>query len=637
MKKISTQRLKEALQQADLRALLMVLFHMTGDRKWLSPPFMPMRDVLIIAPLDAGLPEEAQQAIRQAAEELLSDSNREPAIQDPGDELMVEMMSVCLGENVPPEYAPMMREEMGLISREVTWSAPEKPAAVQHAQPVLIVGAGATGIAIGHNLKSLGIPFAIIEKNGEVGGTWLVNDYPGCAVDTPNHAYSYSFGKRYPWSRYFSPREELQDYLERSATDLGLRPYIRFNTEVTQADWDEASACWKVRIRTEDGREEILQAPALISAIGQLSQPFVPEIDGAETFEGPLFHSTEWPENLDLTDKRIAIIGTGATSMQVVPSIVDQVGAMTIYQRSAQWARPIPGYHDNIGEGAQWLLAEVPLYASWYRFLMLWRYGDGLLSSLHKDPHWEHPERSLNRANDRHRQQMTDHILSELADRPDLVEKCLPTYPPYGKRILLDNGWFQSIKQPHVELVTDHIRRIVPNGIETVDGQIRKADVILLATGFKVSQMAARLNITGRDGLNLAEAWRDDNPSAYLGITVPGFPNLFITQGPNTGLGHGGSAIFQSECQSRYIINCLTAMHEQNIAAIEVSQDAHDEFVASVDAEHEKMVWTHPGMSTYYRNAKGRVVSVSPWRLVDYWGMTHDVDLTPYHIRKRAS
>ena len=209
MKKISTQRLKEALQQADLRALLMVLFHMTGDRKWLSPPFMPMRDVLIIAPLDAGLPEKVQQEIRQAAEELLSDPNRKPAIQDPGDELMIEMMSVCLGEKVPPEYAPMMREEMGLISRQVTWSSPEKPIAVQHAQPVLIVGAGATGIAIGHNLKSLDIPFVIIEKNSEVGGTWLVNDYPGCAVDTPNHAYSYSFGQRYPWSRYFSPREEL--------------------------------------------------------------------------------------------------------------------------------------------------------------------------------------------------------------------------------------------------------------------------------------------------------------------------------------------------------------------------------------------------------------------------------------------
>ena len=637
MNQVSTPRLQEALEQADLRALLMVLFQMTGDHKWLSSPYSPQRDVLIIAPLDAGMPESVQKEIRQAAAEILSQQNLKPAISIPDDEVMVEMMSVCLGETVAPEYAPMMREEIGLTSRQISWTNPDKPPTPAKDNPVLIVGAGATGIALGANLKNLDIPFVIIEKNDEVGGTWLVNDYPGCAVDTPNHAYSYSFGKRYPWSRYFSPREELQDYLERSATDLNVRPHVRFNSEVLQADWDEAAAQWLVRIRTADGNEEVLETPAFISAIGQLGQPSKAKIEGAENFKGQLFHPTEWPKDLDLSGKKVAIIGTGATSMQIVPTIVDQVGEMTVYQRSKQWARPIPGYHDPIGEGAQWLLAEVPLYASWYRFIMLWRYGDGLLSTLHKDPHWEHPERSVNRSNDRHRQQMTDYILGELEGRPDLAEKCLPDYPPYGKRILLDNGWYKALKQPHVELVTDNIRRILPEGIETVDGEIREADIIVLSTGFQVAQMTARLNVTGRNNLNLAEAWKDDNPSAYLGITVPGFPNLFITQGPNTGLGHGGSAIFQSECQAHYIVSCITAMREQGIASMEVSQQAHDDHVALVDAEHEKMIWTHPGMSTYYRNAKGRVVSVSPWRLVDYWSMTHDLDLSVYATRDQAS
>ena len=636
MNEVSTPRLQEALEQADLRALLMVLFHMTGDHKWLSAPYSPVRDILIIAPLDAGIPDPIQKEIRQAAAEILSQPDLKPVIADPGNEVMVEMMSVCLGENVPPEYAPMMREEIGLTSRQISWTNPAKPSASTKDKPVLIVGAGATGIALGANLKNLGIPFVIIEKNNEVGGTWLVNDYPGCAVDTPNHAYSYSFGKRYPWSRYFSPREELQDYLERSATELNVRPHVRFNSEVLQADWDETSAQWRVCIRAADGSEEVLETPALISAIGQLSLPSIPKIEGAENFSGQLFHPTEWPEDLDLTGKKVAIIGTGATSMQVVPSIVDQVGEMAIYQRSKQWTRPIPGYHDKIGDGAQWLLAEVPLYASWYRFIMLWRYGDGLLASLHKDPHWEHPERSVNRTNDRHRQQMTDHILGELEGHPELAEKCLPDYPPYGKRILLDNGWYTALKQPHVALVTDNIRRIVPEGIETTDGEIRKADIIVMATGFQVAQMTARLNVTGRNNLNLTEAWKDENPSAYLGITVPGFPNLFITQGPNTGLGHGGSAIFQSECQAHYIVSCITTMREQGIASMEVSQQAHDEHVALVDAEHEKMIWTHPGMSTYYRNAKGRVVSVSPWRLVDYWSMTHELDLSLYTTQNKA-
>jgi len=382
---------------------------------------------------------------------------------------------------------------------------------------------------------------------------------------------------------------------------------------------------------------EVLHGRALVSAIGQLSLPSLPRFDGAERFAGPLFHSSDWPADLDLAGKRLAVIGTGASAMQIVPTVVDQVASLTAYQRSPQWARPIPRYHDPISVGAQWLLQHVPYYAAWFRFTMLWRYGDGLLPFLHKDPTWTHPERSLNRINDRHRQEMADHIVHELGDRQDLLDKCLPTYPPYGKRILLDNGWYRAIARPNAELVTEAIDRFAPNGIITADGQLREADAVVLATGFKVALMAARLNVTGHGGRTLADAWAGDNPAAHLGITVPGFPNLFCMQGPNTGLGHGGSAIFQAECQSRYIAGCLVAMAERDISAIDVRQDVHDAYVRRVDAEHEKMVWTHPGMSTYYRNAKGRVVSVMPWRLVDYWAMTHEPDFADYHTERRGS
>ena len=374
---------------------------------------------------------------------------------------------------------------------------------------------------------------------------------------------------------------------------------------VVKTDWDEVACCWRVLAEGPDGSEEI-QAMAVVSAIGQLSLPSVPHIEGADTFDGPIFHTAEWPDGLELAGKRVAIIGTGASSMQIVPTVVDEVASFTVYQRNAQWARPIPRYHDPIGDGAQWLLEKVPYYAAWFRFTMLWRYGDGLLPTLKKDPNWEHPERSLNRANDRHRIQMTEHMEEELAGRPDLLAKCLPTYPPYGKRILLDNGWFAAITKPNVELVTDDIVRIDPSGVVTTDGQLREADIVVLATGFKVSLMTARLNVTGREGRKLTDVWADDNPSAHLGITVPGFPNLFTMQGPNSGLGHGGSAIFQAECQARYIAGCLARMIEDGIDAIDVQQDVHDEYVRRVDAEHEGMIWTHPGMSTYYRNAGAR-------------------------------
>jgi 4-hydroxyacetophenone monooxygenase len=621
-------QLRRALEQADLRVLLMVLYHYTGDRRWLEPPFRPLRDVRLIADESAGLAPEVQDEIREAAAKILGNPEAAPAFMDPGDERMVEMMSACLGEPVPAEYAPMMREELGFTSRDVAWRADRAPDAVSERE-VLIVGAGVSGIALGARLEELGIPYTIVERHAQVGGTWYENQYPGCGVDTPNHAYSFSMGSRYRWRRYFSSQDQLLDYMIRSADEFGVRPRIRFETSVTSATWDEERSHWNVTLATPQG-EETVPVSFLVSAIGQFGEPQVPEIEGASRFAGPIFHSTAWPADLDIDGRRVTLIGTGATSMQIAPTISDSVASLTIYQRSPQWARPIPRYHDPIPDDAQWLLASVPLYAEWFRFTMLWRYGDGLLRFLHKDPAWPHPERSLNRVNDRHRQEMTEHILSELGERKDLHEACIPSYPPYGKRILLDNGWYQTIRRPDVELVTDPIERIDEGGVITKSGQHRPADIIVYATGFRMTQMTARLQLRGVGGIDLRDAWREDDPTAYLGMSVPRFPNLFLMLGPNTGLGHGGSAIFQSECQARYITSLLVQMIEEGIDSVDVRERVHDEYNARVDAEHEQLIWTHPGMSTYYRNARGRVFSVMPWRLVDYWAMTHEASLEDF-------
>jgi 4-hydroxyacetophenone monooxygenase len=263
---------------------------------------------------------------------------------------------------------------------------------------------------------------------------------------------------------------------------------------------------------------------------------------------------------------------------------------------------------------------------------MLWRYGDGLLPYLRKDPAWPHPERSLNAVNDRHRQEMTDHIAKELANRPDLIAKCIPSYPPYGKRILLDNGWYQSLLRPNVVLVTEKITRLSESAVHTADGQEHPADIVVLSTGYQITEMAAQLNISGVGAVGLRDAWGDDNATAYLGITVPDFPNFFIMQGPSTGLGHGGSQIFQAECQVRYITTLLARLIERNGKTINVRRSVYDRYVERVDELHKNLIWTHPGMSTYYRNKHGRVVSVSPFSLVQYWHMTHDPDLADYAI-----
>lgn len=611
----------EAVAQADLRVLLMAMVHISGDRRWLREPYLPGRDVNLISDEQSGFSDEIAAEIRAAAVAMATNT---PVIDDPGDELMTEMLSVCLGQSVPAEYAPMLREELGFCSRDVE-------AAVTPTHDVLIVGAGASGIALGARLERMGVPYTIVERMTSVGGVWRDNRYPGAGVDTPNHAYSFSFMPPWRWSRFFAPQPELRAYMEAAAKHTGVIEQIEFETELVDAKWKEKENRWQIRLATPGGIE-LRTATVLVGAVGPLSDPKVPEFAGRDQFSGPAFHSKHWPDDLDVNGKRVAVIGTGASAMQIVPAIVDDVAHLTIFQRSPQWARAIPRYHDPIPPGSQWLFEHYPFYAQWFRATMLWRYGDGLLPTLKKDPDWPYPERSLNRHNDRHRQQMTDQIIDALDGRPDLIEKCLPDYPPYGKRILLDNGWFDALRQPNVELVPRAVTSLSANAIIDESGDKHPADVIVFATGFHVTAMTAQLAITGRNGQTLRAAWADDNPSAYLGITVPGFPNLFCMQGPNTGLGHGGSAILQAESMARYITSCLAAMAEHGVTAIEVRQDAHDAYVAKVDAEHESLIWTHPGMTTYYRNPHGRVTVTMPWRLVDYWTMTHDVDLADYHL-----
>ena len=628
-------RLQAALAEADLRVLLMVMFQVSGDECWLQEPYCPRRDVKLIADEDAGFTPELQAEIRAAALQMLADRDLPQAHPVPDEALLLRMMSVCLGEQVAPEYAPTMREQMGFAP--VLEGITRLEAAPDSNQlPVIIVGAGISGIVLGKMLLEQGIPFLIFDKNSQVGGTWWENTYPGCGVDTPNHAYSFSFGPRYPWRRFFSPRADIQNYLEQTAAAANLYPHIEFNTQIEQARWDSDNACWQVTVRSPAG-ESVVRGFAFVSAVGQLNLPALPTLQGMDDFERPIFHSSDWPTNLDLVGKRVAVVGTGASAMQIVPTIADTVAELTVYQRSPQWARPIPRFHDELSESAHWLVEHVPFYAAWLRFTVLWRYGDGLLPFLRKDPDWPHPERSMNRVNEKHRLELLTHIENTLGDRQDLLQKCIPDYPPYGKRMLLDNGWFETLLKPNVELVTAGIDHLDSKAIVSADGARREFDVVVLATGFQVGKMAARLNITGREGVRLEDEWADDDPNAYLGVSVAGFPNLFCMMGPGTGLGHGGSAIFQAEVQARYVAECVTGMLNSGDRSMEVKTAVQQEFVDRLDAEHAQMIWMHPGLRTYYRNAKGRVFSLLPWRVVDYWHMARRVNRDDYRFSRSSS
>ena len=619
---------RRAVDAADMRALLMMVFHHTGNQYWLSERFRPVRDIRLIAPEDAGLPPDVQNEIRGAAMAVLTGTS-EPAVPQPDDVLFLDMMRIALGEGVPSEYLPMMREQMGLTSL-LGAEGPREVVPAVDSPAVLIVGAGESGIVLGAILDDLGVDYRIVERAATIGGTWRDNIYPGCAVDTPNHSYSYSFGTRYPWSRFFSERSEIQTYLQRCTDEFGVRDRISFNTRCVSATWDEDTAHWRVLL-DRNGSQEQLETRFLVSAVGPFGEPQMPRIDGMERFAGQAVHSAVWPHDLDVAGKSVAILGTGASCMQIAPEIADRVQRLTILQRTPQWVRPIPRFRELIDDDVQVLLQNEPFYSAWYRFVMLWRYGDGLLATLRKDPAWPHPERSMNRVNDRHREQMTQHVHDVLGDRSDLIAKCVPDYPPYGKRILLDNGWYETLLKPNVDLVTQPIERIEPDGVRLTDGSLAEADLLVFATGFDVSRYASRIDIRGSGGVTLADTWAK-GIGAYLGITVPNFPNFFIMQGPTTGLAHGGSLIFTSEMQARYIGLAICQANDADVAAIDVRQSVHDRYIERVDAEHAELVWSHPGMLPYYRNAFGKIRMVLPWRMVDYFHMTRRPDFTEFEL-----
>jgi 4-hydroxyacetophenone monooxygenase len=613
-----------ALCEAAIPTLLMCVAQITGEARWLEPPFRPQRDVSIFADPTGGLPPAVQQAVRDAAARLLDELARgdRQLPPTPDDATLAAMMSVCLGERVPAEYAPMAREEMGFADRTVRWR--DSPPAQRASMRTLVVGAGLSGLCAAHRLAELGLPHEIVEKNTEVGGTWWDNDYPEAGVDTPNHFYSYSYAPNLDWSSNYSKRGEVLAYLRRVALETGVYPRVRLRTEVLALAWHEDRRQWAATLRGPDGANRTEWYTAVILACGPLSRPRLSAVPGIEGFAGDWFHSARWRHEVPLEGRDVAVIGTGASAMQFLRSVADRAGRVTVFQRSPQWARPPQDYHGTVSAGQRWLLAHVPYYYAWYRFGLMWRFGDGLLPTLRRDPDWPHPARAMNVRNDRHREQLTAYLREQLAGRDDLIAKAMPDYPPYGKRILIDNGWFEALRRDHVTLVTQAVARVEGDEIVTATGARHRADVAILATGFEVSRMLGPMSVHGRGGATIADAWAGDDPRAHLGLTVPGFPNLFLLVGPGTGLAHGGSLFFVAECQVRYVTQLLVRMAEQAIDAVEVRRDVHDAFIRRFDAEHAELVWSHPGMRNWYRNDAGRVFVPMPWRLVDYWTLTRE-------------
>jgi 4-hydroxyacetophenone monooxygenase len=627
----SDEFIAHALEGASIPTLMMSLVHITGDTSVLRGPIRPK--VVMLGGFQGALSEEEQASVRRMALEALKayrDRGCTLPLQ-PSPELVQEMMNFMVGERVGDEYVPMMLEELALDgndSRAPRWSR-AVPAAEREKFHVLIIGGGMSGLLQALRLKEAGIPFTLVEKNNSVGGTWYENRYPGCRVDIANHFYSYSF-EPYAWSEYFSQRDELLAYFRNFAHRHGLEEHIRFNTEVTAARYDEAGAVWEVELKSAEGTRS-MRANAIVSAVGQLNRARIPEIAGREEFQGVQVHSAEWDPTLELKGKRVAVLGSGASAFQLVPEVAKIAAKLYVFQRSAPWMLPNPLYHEAVSPQFRWLVQHVPYYGRWFRFLIFYPGSDGILPALRIDKDWPHPERAVNALNDHFRTQLIEYLKSQVNGNLALLEKVTPKFPFMGKRMLQDNGsWLRALQQPNVELIDEGVSRIDASGIVASSGHY-EVDVIIYATGFHATRFLWPMSVIGRAGKRLSEVWGDE-PRAYLGITVPDFPNLFCLYGPATNLAHAGSIIFHSECQVRYATACIQALLENGAKAMECRREVYEDYAQRLIAELETLVWSHPACDSWYRNRAGRVVTTSPWRLADYWKWTRAPDLKDYTL-----
>lgn len=624
-----------ALEQVSIPTLLLSCVHITGDPRFIREF---KQNGIFLNEIQGFMSEEDKARARAEALPVIADY-RDRGCPQPAPlpaELVKEMMDWAACETVPDNYLGLLAEELDLAGVDPRRPAPLQPERAAEL-PVVVIGCGESGVLAGVRLAQAGIPFTIVEKNAGPGGTWWENDYPGARVDVANHFYCFSFEPNNNWGHYFAEQPELQAYFTDVIAKHGLGQHIQWNTEVTDAVWDEATGSWTLTTRTGDGAASTMSARAVITAVGQLNRPYLPDLDGAQDFAGPWFHSAAWDHGVEVTGKRVALVGAGASGFQIAPAIAGKVEHLTVFQRTAQWMFPNPMYHDAVDDGVRWALEHLPFYGRWYRFLLLWPGADKGLEAARVDPDYPDQDYAVSEINAMARQMFTGWITDQVGDDEALLAKVLPDYPATGKRTLQDNGtWLKTLRRDNVDLVRTPIRRITPCGVETEDGVHHDVDVIVYATGFRHTDVLAPMRVTGRDGIDLHALW-GNRPYAYLGITVPGFPNFFLLYGPGAHLAHGGSLIFNSELEMRYIDACLAKLADEQLHSIEPTAQAAAEWHRRTQEEIVKMVWAHPAVKhSYFKNADGEIHTVSPWRLDEYWSAVREPDWSQFVVNKGA-
>ena len=477
---------------------------------------------------------------------------------------------------------------------------------------VLIVGTGFSGLGMGIQLRKAGREdFIIVEKAEDVGGTWRDNTYPGCECDIPSHMYSFSYELNSEWSRHFSGNREIWDYLRDVSTRHRLEEKIQYGVEVTGAVWDEDRHRWTVH--TTNG--ETYDARAVVSGVGALHIPNIPDLPGTETFQGPRFHSAQWDHDIDLRGKRVAVVGTGASAVQFTPIIAEQAERLTVFQRTPPWVLPkndkaIPAWKRSFFRSA-------PQVQRAYRNALYWMLESRAVGFNGQINILKYAEKIVER------------YIRKAVDDPVLQDKLIPNYRMGCKRILQSNTYYKTFNHDHVELIDSGVAEFTPNGVVDNTGREHEVDVIIYGTGFHVVDGLEYLDITGREGKNLGKVFEEDGVETYLGINVTGFPNLFFLLGPNTGLGHN-SVVFMIEQQAKYIARFLDELDRRGATAADVRPAAQREFNDTIQSKLTKGIWTQGGCKSWYLDSQGKNRTIWPGFTFMYWWETRKVDPPDY-------
>lgn len=487
------------------------------------------------------------------------------------------------------------------------------PADTTDTVDIAIIGTGFSGLGMGIRLREAGIEdFVIFEQADHVGGTWRDNHYPGAACDIESHLYSFSFAPNPTWTRTYAPQAEILAYLDHCADHYGLRPHIRLSCAVTGAAWSEQEERWTVH--TSDGNS--VRARLLLAACGGLSRPALPDIPGLRSFAGKMFHSARWDHSYNLSGKTVAVIGTGASAIQIVPAIAPQVGQLRLFQRTPPWIMPKPDRH--IPESERQEFARRPLrqrIERWKQYLRHELVAPGFVS---------HP-RILKLA-----EGLFHRFLKKQVAEPALRQKLTPSYRMGCKRVLISNDYYPALQRPNVDLITTAIQEVQPEGILTTDGVLHKVDALILATGFQAAEAVAPFSLRGRGGLDLNDAWQQ-GAEAYLGTAVTGFPNLFFIVGPNTGLGHN-SMIYMIESQIAYILSAVRTMRSRKLRQVNVRPHVQERYNRKLQERFPRTIWTS-GCVSWYQTRSGKNTTLWPGYTFEYRLKTRRFDPQSYELR----